>query len=103
MLVKKDDWKAELYNGREKIEAFAEHGWETIPGTDAWVTRFNLLNVFNQRSDRESTMVTTYQTETPYEDTSLHDAEQSRYLSPSELSTASSNLHATPITVDNYS
>ena len=58
MVHKKEDWKAELYGDavREKIEEFAERGWESIPEEerDEWFSRFKFWGVFHQRSGQES-------------------------------------------------
>ena len=55
---KKEDWKAEMYGDavREKIEEFAERGWESIPEEerDEWFSRFKFWGVFHQRSGQES-------------------------------------------------
>ncbi|MFB6108698.1 MAG: nitrite/sulfite reductase [Haloplanus sp.] len=58
MANKKEDWKAESYGDevREKLLAFAEQGWESIPEDerDAWFSRFKFWGVFHQRSGQES-------------------------------------------------
>jgi ferredoxin-nitrite reductase len=55
---KKESIKEELYGDavREKIEEFAERGWENIPEEEReeWFTRFKFWGVFHQRSGQES-------------------------------------------------
>ncbi|MFC7202786.1 nitrite/sulfite reductase [Haloferax namakaokahaiae] len=58
MASKKEQWKEELYGDavREKLEAFAEEGFESIPEDerDEWFTRFKFWGVFQQRTGQES-------------------------------------------------
>ena len=58
MAHKKEDIKGELYGDevREKLEEFAEKGWESIPADEReeWFTRFKFWGVFHQRSGQES-------------------------------------------------
>ncbi|WP_254272850.1 nitrite/sulfite reductase [Haloarcula marina] len=58
MAHKKEDVKAELYGDevREKLEEFAEEGWESIPEDerDAWFSRFKFWGVFHHRGGQES-------------------------------------------------
>jgi ferredoxin-nitrite reductase len=58
MAHKKEDWKGELYGDdvREKLEEFADRGWESIPEDerDEWFSRFKFWGVFHQRSGQES-------------------------------------------------
>jgi len=55
---KKEDIKNELYGDevREKLEEFAEKGWEAIPEEehDEWFSRFKFWGVFHHRGDQES-------------------------------------------------
>jgi len=55
---KKEAWKDELYGDavREKIEEFAERGWESIPEEerDEWFSRFKFWGVFHHRGGQES-------------------------------------------------
>ncbi|MFC7071203.1 nitrite/sulfite reductase [Halobaculum lipolyticum] len=55
---KKERWKDESYGDevRERIEEFAERGWESIPEEEreAWFSRFKFWGVFHQRSGQES-------------------------------------------------
>jgi ferredoxin-nitrite reductase len=55
---KKEDIKDELYGDevREKLEAFAEKGWDAIPEDEheEWFSRFKFWGVFHQRSGQES-------------------------------------------------
>ncbi len=55
---KKEDIKDELYGDevREKLEAFAEKGWESIPEEEheEWFSRFKFWGVFHQRGGQES-------------------------------------------------
>ncbi|MES3517045.1 MAG: ferredoxin--nitrite reductase, partial [Natronomonas sp.] len=55
---KKEQWKDELYGDkvREKLEEFAEQGWESIPEDerDKWFSRFKFWGVFHHRSGQES-------------------------------------------------
>jgi len=55
---KKEAWKDELYGDavREKIEEFAERGWESIPEEEReeWFSRFKFWGVFHHRSGQES-------------------------------------------------
>jgi ferredoxin-nitrite reductase len=54
----KEEIKDELYGDavREKLEAFAERGWDAIPEDEReeWFTRFKFWGVFHQRSGQES-------------------------------------------------
>ena len=58
MAHKKEDWKGEMYGDavRDKIEEFAERGWDSIPEEerDEWFSRFKFWGVFHQRSGQES-------------------------------------------------
>jgi ferredoxin-nitrite reductase len=58
MAHKKEDWKGEMYGDevREKLEEFAERGWDSIPEAerDEWFSRFKFWGVFHQRSGQES-------------------------------------------------
>jgi ferredoxin-nitrite reductase len=58
MSHEKEDIKAELYGDavRERLEAFAEAGWESIPEDEReeWFSRFKFWGVFHQRSGQES-------------------------------------------------
>ncbi|ESP87808.1 nitrite/sulfite reductase [Candidatus Halobonum tyrrellensis] len=58
MVHKKEGWKEELYGDevREKIEEFAERGWESIPDDERekWFSRFKFWGVFHHRSGQES-------------------------------------------------
>ncbi|MCU4800685.1 ferredoxin--nitrite reductase [Halobacteria archaeon HArc-gm2] len=58
MAHKKEDWKGELYGDdvREKLEEFAENGWESIPEEerDEWFSRFKFWGVFHHRGGQES-------------------------------------------------
>ncbi|MGB9966029.1 nitrite/sulfite reductase [Halobacterium hubeiense] len=58
MAHKKEEWKAEQYGDdvREKLEEFAERGWEAIPEDehDEWFSRFKFWGVFHQRGGQES-------------------------------------------------
>src|SRR6056297_3435928 len=58
MAHKKEQYKEELYGDdvREKIEEFAEKGWDLIPEEEReeWFTRFKFWGVFHQRSGQES-------------------------------------------------
>jgi ferredoxin-nitrite reductase len=55
---KKENIKNELYGDevREKLEEFAEKGWEAIPEDEheEWFSRFKFWGVFHQRSGQES-------------------------------------------------
>jgi ferredoxin-nitrite reductase len=55
---KKEGIKDDLYGDevREKIEEFAERGWDSIPEEEKaeWFTRFKFWGVFHQRSGQES-------------------------------------------------
>jgi len=55
---KKEDIKNELYGDevREKLEEFAEKGWEAIPEEehDEWFSRFKFWGVFHHRDGQES-------------------------------------------------
>ena len=55
---KKEDIKSELYGDevREKLEEFAEKGWEAIPEEehDEWFSRFKFWGVFHHRGGQES-------------------------------------------------
>ncbi len=55
---KKEAWKEELYGDavREKIEEFAERGWDSIPEDEReeWFSRFKFWGVFHHRSGQES-------------------------------------------------
>ena len=55
---KKEQWKSGLYGDevREKIEEFAERGWESIPEAERekWFSRFKFWGVFHHRSGQES-------------------------------------------------
>ncbi|WEL21546.1 ferredoxin--nitrite reductase [Halorhabdus sp. BNX81] len=55
---KKEDWKAEMYGDqvREKIEEFAETGWDSIPEEERekWFSRFKFWGVFHHRGGQES-------------------------------------------------
>ncbi|PSP86074.1 ferredoxin--nitrite reductase [Halobacteriales archaeon QS_6_64_34] len=55
---KKEDIKNELYGDevREKLEEFAEKGWEAIPEEehDEWFSRFKFWGVFHHRGGQES-------------------------------------------------
>jgi len=55
---KKEDIKNELYGDevREKLEEFAEKGWEAIPEDehDEWFSRFKFWGVFHHRGGQES-------------------------------------------------
>jgi len=55
---KKEDIKGELYGDevREKLEEFAERGWEAIPEEehDEWFSRFKFWGVFHHRGGQES-------------------------------------------------
>ncbi|GAA0302793.1 nitrite/sulfite reductase [Halarchaeum salinum] len=58
MAHKKEDVKAGMYGDavREKLEEFAESGWESIPEDEReeWFTRFKFWGVFHQRDGQES-------------------------------------------------
>ncbi|PSP87916.1 ferredoxin--nitrite reductase [Halobacteriales archaeon QS_4_66_20] len=58
MANKKEQWKEGMYGDevREKIEEFAENGWESIPEDerDMWFSRFKFWGVFHHRSGQES-------------------------------------------------
>ena len=58
MANKKEGIKDELYGDavRERLEAFAEQGWEAIPEDkrEEWFTRFKFWGVFHQRDGQES-------------------------------------------------
>jgi len=58
MTHKKEDIKGDLYGDevRQKLEAFAARGWESIPEDERekWFTRFKFWGVFHQRSGQES-------------------------------------------------
>ncbi|GAA0210633.1 nitrite/sulfite reductase [Halobaculum roseum] len=58
MANKKERWKDELYGDavREKIEEFAERGWESIPEEEReeWFSRFKFWGVFHHRGGQES-------------------------------------------------
>jgi len=58
MAHKKEDWKGELYGDdvREKLEEFAETGWESIPEEEReeWFSRFKFWGVFHHRGGQES-------------------------------------------------
>ncbi|WP_122091227.1 nitrite/sulfite reductase [Halalkalicoccus subterraneus] len=58
MVHKKEHVKEELYGDavREKLEAFAEKGWDAIPEDERedWFTRFKFWGIFHQRSGQES-------------------------------------------------
>ena len=58
MVHEKEHVKEELYGDavREKLEAFAEEGWDAIPEDEReeWFTRFKFWGVFHQRSGQES-------------------------------------------------
>ncbi|SFR88176.1 ferredoxin-nitrite reductase [Halomicrobium zhouii] len=58
MAHKKEDWKGELYGDdvREKLEEFAENGWESIPEEEReeWFSRFKFWGVFHHRGGQES-------------------------------------------------
>ncbi|WP_313696163.1 nitrite/sulfite reductase [Halorarum halobium] len=58
MVHEKEHWKEELYGDdlRERIESFAEAGWESIPEDEReeWFSRFKFWGVFHQRSGQES-------------------------------------------------
>jgi ferredoxin-nitrite reductase len=55
---KKEDIKNELYGDevREKLEEFAEKGWEAIPEDEheEWFSRFKFWGVFHHRGGQES-------------------------------------------------
>ncbi|MFC6836751.1 nitrite/sulfite reductase [Halomarina ordinaria] len=55
---KKEEWKGACYGDevREKLLAFAEAGWDSIPEDEreAWFTRFKFWGLFHQRSGQES-------------------------------------------------
>jgi len=55
---KKEEWKDGMYGDevREKIEEFAEKGWDSIPEEerDMWFSRFKFWGVFHHRSGQES-------------------------------------------------
>ncbi|PSP33369.1 ferredoxin--nitrite reductase [Halobacteriales archaeon QH_10_67_22] len=55
---KKEAWKEELYGDavREKLEEFAQRGWESIPEEerDEWFSRFKFWGVFHHREGQES-------------------------------------------------
>ena len=57
MSNKKEKWKGELYGDevREKLEAFAEGGWESIPEAERekWFSRFKFWGVFHHRDGQE--------------------------------------------------
>jgi len=58
MANKKETWKEGMYGDevREKIEEFAEEGWDSIPEDerDMWFSRFKFWGVFHHRSGQES-------------------------------------------------
>ncbi|MGB9951900.1 nitrite/sulfite reductase [Haloarcula marismortui] len=58
MAHKKEEYKAELYGDevREKLEEFAEQGWESIPEDERekWFSRFKFWGVFHHRGGQES-------------------------------------------------
>ena len=58
MANKKEEWKAGMYGDevREKIEEFAERGWDAIPEEERekWFSRFKFWGVFHQRGGQES-------------------------------------------------
>lgn len=58
MTNKKETWKDGMYGDavRERLLAFAERGWESIPEDerDMWFSRFKFWGVFHQRSGQES-------------------------------------------------
>ena len=58
MAHEKEDVKGELYGDavREKLEAFAENGWESIPEDEReeWFSRFKFWGVFHHRGGQES-------------------------------------------------
>ncbi|GAB6879103.1 ferredoxin--nitrite reductase [Halorubrum gandharaense] len=58
MAHNKEEIKEELYGDavREKIEEFAERGWESIPEDerDEWFSRFKFWGVFHHRGGQES-------------------------------------------------
>ncbi len=58
MSNKKEEWKAEQYGDavREKIEEFADRGWESIPEAERekWFSRFKFWGVFHHRGGQES-------------------------------------------------
>ncbi|MGB9930575.1 nitrite/sulfite reductase [Haloarcula amylolytica] len=58
MAHKKEEYKAELYGDevREKLEEFAEKGWESIPEDERekWFSRFKFWGVFHHRGGQES-------------------------------------------------
>jgi len=58
MVHKKEEYKQGMYGDevREKIEEFAEKGWDSIPEDerDEWFSRFKFWGVFHQRSGQES-------------------------------------------------
>ncbi|NLV05030.1 ferredoxin--nitrite reductase [Haloarcula rubripromontorii] len=58
MAHKKEEYKAELYGDevREKLEEFAERGWESIPEDERekWFSRFKFWGVFHHRGGQES-------------------------------------------------
>ena len=55
---KKEEYKEELYGNevREKLEEFAEKGWESIPEDERekWFSRFKFWGVFHHRGGQES-------------------------------------------------
>ena len=55
---KKEEYKEELYGDevREKLEEFAEKGWESIPEDERekWFSRFKFWGVFHHRGGQES-------------------------------------------------
>ncbi|MFU1781064.1 nitrite/sulfite reductase [Haloarcula japonica] len=58
MVHKKEEYKEELYGDevREKLEEFAEKGWESIPEDERekWFSRFKFWGVFHHRGGQES-------------------------------------------------
>jgi len=58
MAHKKEEYKAELYGDevREKLEEFAEKGWDSIPEDERekWFSRFKFWGVFHHRGGQES-------------------------------------------------
>ncbi|WP_284006715.1 nitrite/sulfite reductase [Haloarcula pelagica] len=58
MAHKKEDIKGELYGDavREKLEEFAERGWDSIPEDEReeWFSRFKFWGVFHHRGGQES-------------------------------------------------
>ncbi|KAA9399478.1 ferredoxin--nitrite reductase [Haloarcula sp. CBA1130] len=58
MAHKKEEYKEELYGDevREKLEEFAEKGWESIPEDERekWFSRFKFWGVFHHRGGQES-------------------------------------------------